>query len=283
MIIILLSLIVFAATAFAVRLSLAAGVLERLDSISDTLAKRLQHAQSSARLPKLGMLWCACVGSVGLGLGLLSGSLLGGMLGMALGAGLPWAWASLLETRKLGKFGAQLAGNLDLFCGALRSGQSLNQALATLASEAPEPGREYFSGVSQKVTLGATPEAALDELAGALKGAACGEELRMLSTAVSVTRATGGNLAEITSQLSDTLRERERLRAEIESMTAQGKLSGWIVGSLPVLILVALNFLDPGLVAPMFHSALGLGLLGLSVILELLGAFFISRIVSIDT
>jgi len=137
--------------------------------------------------------------------------------------------------------------------------------------------------VSQKLTLGQAPELALDDLASGMKGQACAEELRMLATAVSVTRASGGNLAEILAQLADTLRERARLRAEIDSLTAQGKLSGWIVGSLPAMILVALNFLDPALVAPMFRTTLGLGLLAAGVFLESIGAFLIHRIVSIDT
>jgi len=263
-------------------LAFEAGVGEKIRALSHALAERLRRGGAQLQVSRLAWLWLASSLGCAFALGLLLDSGFAALLGLALGASLPWAWASVLEKRKLEKFSAQLASSLDLCSGALRSGQSLNQALATLASEAPQPGAGYFSGVSQKVALGAAPEEALDELAAGFAAAACGEELRMLSTAVSVTRATGGNLAEILGQLSDTLRERERLRAEVDSLTAQGKMSGWIVGCLPLLILLALEFMDPSLVAPLFHSALGLGLLGLGLLLELLGAFFISRIVSID-
>ena len=196
--------------------------------------------------------------------------------------GLPKLWDRIKEKRKADKFSRQLASVLDLCAGALRSGQSLNQALATLAQEAPQPSAEYFSKVSQEVALGAAAESALDALALELQKSAVGEELRMFSTAVSVTRATGGNLAELLGRLSETLRERERLRAEIGAMTAQGKLSGWIVGGLPLLILVSLNILDPDLVSPLFHTGLGLAILLAGAVLELLGALMIRRIVDID-
>jgi tight adherence protein B len=202
--------------------------------------------------------------------------------GALLGAGFPWAYAAMLEKKQMARFCSQMPGVLDQMSGALRSGQSLNQALQSLALEAPQPSAGHFGVVAQTLSLGTAPEIALDELARRMKGQACEEELRMLATSVSVTRASGGNLAEILSQLSETVRERARLRAEIDSITAQGRLSGWIVGSLPLLILLALQFLDPGLLAPMFNTPLGLGLLGLGVLLESIGAFLINRIVSVD-
>ncbi len=189
-----------------------------------------------------------------------------------------------MRSEKLQKrgFSDQMAPLMELLAGALRSGQSLNQALSSAADEMPFPASQYLATLVQKITLGAVPESAVDELALEFKDSPCASELRMFSTAVAVTRSSGGNLAEILSGLAETLRERQRLRAEIAALTAQGRMSGWIVGLLPLLILATLSVMDPELVAPMFHTTTGLILLAAGLVLELLGLWLIRRIVRID-
>jgi tight adherence protein B len=278
---IFISLLVFAATFVSVQFAWEAGAAEFWSAQTLALSRRFEKVgQQSARRLNLQILASALLASCLAYLAL--DSFLAAALGALLGASFPWLAVGILEKKKIQKFSTQLAADLDLCCGALRSGQSLNQALATLAAEAPQPSRGYFSEVASQVALGGAPEEALDALALSFSGAACADELRIFATSVSVTRATGGNLAEILENLASLLRERERLRAEIDSMTAQGRLSGLIVGALPVLILFSLQVMDPELLAPLFHTGFGLALLALSVLLECLGAFFIRRIVDID-
>lgn len=280
MITLLLSIFI-AATVFLVLQSLNPAWALAIKSRREALANRLRQIGAS-KGDKVSQLIVAGMALGGLLLYAISDSWVMGIFGALLGALFPWAYARVLEQRRLAKFSSQLASVLDMLAGSLKSGQSLSQGLQTVAAEAAQPAAGYFAVVSQKMALGGAPELGLEELAASMKGQPCEEELRMLATSVSVTRATGGNLAEILGQLSETMRERARMRAEIDSLTAQGKMSGWIVGSLPVIILVALNFLDPSLVAPMFSTPLGLGLLALGAALELIGAFLITRIVSID-
>ena len=117
----LISLLVFVLASLAARRALDAGLLESLQKSARLLEERLRHAQAKAVAPKLGGLILACMLGTGLAGWLLFDSGWAGVLAAALGAGLPWAWASVLERRKLEKFSAQLASVIDLCSGALRS------------------------------------------------------------------------------------------------------------------------------------------------------------------
>ena len=196
------------------------------------------------------------------------------------GSSLPWR--RYFEARRHGRFASQLVNALDMLSGALKSGQSLTQALQSAGTELASPSGEYFQALASKVGLGTLPEDALDEFAASFGGHALAEDIRMLSTAVAVTRTTGGNLSEILARLSETLRERQRLRFEIDALTAQGKMSGFIVGGLPAFILAALWVLDPDLVRPLFTTGTGWAILAVAVAMESIGAFLISRIVAIE-
>ena len=94
---------------------------------------------------------------------------------------------------------------------------------------------------------------------------------------------TGGNLAEVSTRIVETVRERFRLKGRIASLTAQGVLSGWVVGLLPVVLLLGLSLLDPELMGGFFSHPLGMLMLAGGLLMELVGAFFIHKIVNIET
>jgi len=256
---------------------LAAGVAlrRRLDALDRRYAG-LGAAQSrSARL----------AGLAALGGGVL-GALLGGiaiaLAGALLGGSLPWLLARQFEERRLAQASGQLAAVLEGLAAALRAGQSLNQALQSAAAEAPQPVAAFLEAPASQIRLGAPPELALERLSDKFSGRLSSGDWRMLATAVAVTRGSGGNLSEILDQLADTVRERQRLRAQVEAMTAQGKMSAWIVGLLPLGLLLAMQVLDPGMMKPLFHTSRGLGLLLIGLGMELAGLFILRRMMDID-
>jgi tight adherence protein B len=246
------------------------------------VAVRLQKASASGSLKQVG--WLATGGIVVAGAATvwLSASPWLFLPGCAAGAFVPWMAAGVLEGRREKAFAGQLPDTLEMMASSLRAGQSLPQAVALAGMECPEPSLSIWKSVGQELNLGAVPETALESLARRFHGREVEKDLTLLSSAVGVNRSTGGNLAETLVRLCETMRERVRLRAQVEALTAQGKLSGWVVGLLPLVLLAALQWLDPELMRPMFTTSTGWMMLGAGAGMELVGAWFIRRIVSIQ-
>jgi tight adherence protein B len=100
--------------------------------------------------------------------------------------------------------------------------------------------------------------------------------------AVRIQRDVGGNLAELLTTVADTLRERERLRRQVKVLSAEGRLSGWILGSLPVLFFAYLALANPTYLAPLWSTSLGIAMMVLAVVLLGVGAFWLTRVVKVE-
>jgi tight adherence protein B len=107
-------------------------------------------------------------------------------------------------------------------------------------------------------------------------------EVRMLVAGLNLARTTGASLAPLLERIAETLRERERMRGQLRALTAQGRLSGWVVGLTPVALLMVMGAVDPGFVRPLFTTPAGLLLLGVAVVLEALGALAIRAVVRVE-
>ncbi|MCD4812839.1 type II secretion system F family protein [bacterium] len=189
-------------------------------------------------------------------------------------------WAGIvLEAQRKKALDQQLPDALELIANSLRAGLSLVQALEVVAKEAPLPIRDVFREVHRDCRLGLSPEDALEKLLKRWKN----KDLELFAVAAGVSLRTGGNLAEVIGRIVGTVRERFRLKGRIASLTAQGKLSGWVVGLLPFFLLIALSLMDPDLMSCFFHHPLGIAMLAGGLIMELIGAFFITKITRIDT
>ena len=175
----------------------------------------------------------------------------------------------------------QLPSALRLFAGAIRIGNSLSQAMLNAARESEYPIKNHFEKAVSDMGTGLPPEQCLQQMALMYPGQQVSRDLSLLATAVAVNRSTGGPLADILDSMVETLLERRRLKGQVEALTAQGRMSGWIVGLLPVFLLIAMAVIDPALVKPMFTTSLGLGLLGLALVLEILGAVFLKRLIEV--
>jgi tight adherence protein B len=190
----------------------------------------------------------------GMGAGALVGALLGGApLGLGLAAvGLyaPRLMVAYAHRRRLAAFGEQLAETLTLMSSSLRAGQSLLQAMETVAREAPEPTADEIGRVVGEVGLGLSPEAALRNLHGRIPSA----ELDLMVTAIGVQHEVGGNLAKMFDSLCETIRERTRIAGEIQTLTAQQRLGGYVITLLPIAIGVGLYVMVPDYLQPLFSS-----------------------------
>jgi tight adherence protein B len=177
---------------------------------------------------------------------------------------IPYGFIAFKAAHRLKKFNDGLADSIDMMSRALRAGHSLTAAINVLAEQAAEPVRTEFSEVFKQQNFGLPIREAMAQMVERVPS----QDLRVLVTAILVQKETGGNLVEILDRTSHTIRERLRIHGEIKTHTAQGRMTGYILCSLPIVMLVVINFLNPGyskvlVETPTGHmiSYIGVGLL----------------------
>jgi tight adherence protein B len=183
-----------------------------------------------------------------------------------------------LRRRRERQLVAQLPDSLDALAGGLRAGLGLAQALGTLAEQQPAPTRHEYALLLRKQRLGMSMDQALEELAAR----APRQEFVLFVTAVRIAREVGGNLAETLDRLADTLRRKLAMEERIDALTSQGRLQGWVVGTLPLLLLWVLHLLEPETMRTLYTTPHGWGVLAVLAVLLGIGALLIRRIVRID-
>jgi len=203
------------------------------------------------------------------------------VLGLVLGLmafPLPGIVIRLLKRRRDRLFHVQLVDALMGMGNALRAGFSLPLAFELMAREMPNPMGQEMRLLVQEMRVGVTIEEALRHLHDRMPS----EDLDLLITSILISQEVGGNLTEIFDNIADTIRERHRIEGKIASLTAQGKLQGFVVALLPVAMALFLNIYNPELMRPMFETWLGVGMLVLIVLLETAGIYTIYRITRIE-
>ena len=219
--------------------------------------------------------------AIGTVLGMFVMYLLLGPLGVILPVIFVPLSARMAVNRRLRKkrrmFADQLPDNLEVVASALRAGHSLVGALSVVIEDAAEPSRTEFRRVIADEQLGVPLEDAIDVV---VKRMDC-PELSQVGLVASLQRQTGGSAAEVLDRVTETIRERGELRRLISSLTAQGRLSRWILTFLPILLLLAIALLNPSYIAPLFTEPLGRVLLTIAGILIILGSLLIRKIVDI--
>jgi tight adherence protein B len=181
----------------------------------------------------------------------------------------------LNRQRKL--FAEQLGDNLQVIASALRAGHSFIGALAVSTEEAPEPTKREFDRVLADEKIGVPLEDGLEVVARRMD---C-RELEQVRLVATLQRETGGNTAEVLDRVADTVRERGELRRLISSLTAQGRMSRWIVTALPVFLIIAISVISPAYMRPLLETGAGNAMLVLAVVLITTGSLIIKRIVNI--
>jgi tight adherence protein B len=160
---------------------------------------------------------------------------------------------------------------------AIRAGHSFVSALTVVAEDAPEPGRTEFRRVVAQEQLGVPIEDALREVVERMQS----PELEQVALVAALQRDAGGNTAEVLDRVTETIRERMELRRLVRSLTAQGRMSRWIVSALPVALGFLILLINPAYMKAMFNSGLGQVLLVIAGVMVVSGSLVIRKIINI--
>ncbi|TRW44934.1 type II secretion system F family protein [Georgenia yuyongxinii] len=219
----------------------------------------------------------------------LVGAVAAGAIGLALAG--PWlavvlallapvgakAYLGILAARRQRAFADQLADSLQLLASTLRAGHSLPQALASVAREAEEPTSEEFARVINETRVGHDLTEVLEETADRMGS----QDFVWVTQAIAINREVGGNLAEVLDGVGHTIRERHQIRRQVKALSAEGKLSAYILMALPFGVVGFLSLSNPQYLAKFTQGVIGYGLMGLSVVLLVVGGFWLSKTVKI--
>ncbi len=257
----------------------AARMLRRNRSLEDKILQRLDASGSALKPAEWLLLHGALVvvgGLIGLFLG--GGNFVLMIVGLFVGYLLPKLWLRHKEKRRMKKFNQGLADTLQLMAGSLSAGLSLAQSVDTVVREGQEPISGEFKRVLVETRLGVPLEDAMDGVGERMSS----KDFGWVVMAIRIQREVGGNLSELLNNVSATLRERDYLRRQVATMSAEGKLSGYILGALPPFMLLYLLAVRRDYVMPLFTTPMGWAILAFGAGLLGMGGFIMSRIVKVE-
>lgn len=200
----------------------------------------------------------------------------GVVIGFLAGNG-PYVYLVLKRKARLSKFEAILPDAIDLLGRAMRAGHAVTAAIEMVAKEIPDPVGMEFRRVFEEQTFGLPIREALLNLARRVPV----PDLQFLVTAMLVQKETGGNLAEILDKAGVVIRERSRLMGQLRIYTAQGRLTGWILGLLPFIIFAAMSFVNRNYARSLIDDPMGRKAIWIGLGLMVIGVYFIRKIVDI--
>jgi tight adherence protein B len=207
------------------------------------------------------------------------------LIAALIGFMLPRFWLGRRKSGRLNAFNKQLPDTITLLANALRAGSSFLQAIELVVRESRPPVSTEFGRVIREVNLGLPFEQALENMVRRVRS----DDLELMATAISIQHTVGGNLAEILDSIAYTIRERVRIKGEIRTLTAQQRLSGYVVGFLPIglagfLFVAAPNFMEPMFANPPAVLGLpaGVVILIFGGFMMFMGFMFIRKIVDIE-
>lgn len=199
-------------------------------------------------------------------------------VGAIIGYNLPKTYRNRRRNARVRKLNQQLPEALTMISNSLKAGFGLLQALSSTAEQMSHPISTELSRTIHEMNIGSSAEVAL--LALSERGDSY--DLDIVVTAILVQRTVGGNLGEILDTVAETMRERIRIRGEIETLTSQQKLTGIVLGLIPLGVGLLFQVMSPGYINPLFTTLTGKGLLVTAVVLETIGVMVIQRILDIE-
>jgi tight adherence protein B len=197
--------------------------------------------------------------------------------GLAIGV-LPFSWVMFRRGRRFDTFQKELPEALDLMVSGLRAGHSLIAAMGLVARECADPIGSEFRTCFEEQNYGLELKTALDNMLNRIPI----QDLRIMCTAILIQKESGGNLAEVLDKTAHTIRERFRLKREVATHTAQGRLTGWVLTLLPIALGIALYFVNPTMMSILWTRDLGIKLLEIASVMIVIGGFIIRHIVNMD-
>ena len=186
--------------------------------------------------------------------------------------------ARYLDAKRREKFNLQLPEALATMSNALRAGFSISQAFDSVVEQGERPMSEEFAILQQQLKIGMSFEDALESL-GQRVGS---DDLMLVTTAILISRKTGGNVTEIFDRISETIRGRMRIERKVKTLTAQGRMQGMIVSAMPIFLGLIMTLIKPGLMIPFLTSFAGIMSVLVMCALIFVGWLMIRRIIRID-
>lgn len=265
-------------------------ITSKRDSNMDTAMGRLlpRPALLKKRLAMTGKTWTVGqYGMVTVGLIILVGGLVAMrglpvlvslLIAVVVGAGLPHFVVGWHIKRRINKFNAKFPDAIELLVRGLRSGLPISETMSVVGAEVPGPVGEEFRSVSDKMKIGRTMDAALQDTADRLGT----PEFQFFVISIAIQRETGGNLAETLANLATVLRQRGQMKLKIKAMSSESKASAYIVGSLPFIVFGLIMWISPGYMGNFFvdQRLIVAGLGGL--VWMGLGAFIMAKMVNFE-
>ena len=273
-----------AAEAISTRKTQVEDVLKELEAKQKskkrmTMKSRLRQAGFSISVRSFYIV-CLIFGAVVGVVVLLTGSspIVSGLAFFASSAGLPrWVIAKLAKRRQK-QFTKEFANSIDIIVRGIKTGLPLNDCLQIIAQEAAEPVRGEFVEIVEQQRVGVPLSKAFERMYERMPL----QEVNFFAIVIAIQQQTGGNLAEALENLSNVLRGRQKLEGKVQAFSAEAKTSAAIVGSLPVVVLVALSILNPGYIMLLWTEELGKLMLMCSAVWMLIGVLVMRKMINFD-
>jgi tight adherence protein B len=267
----------FGSSEWAGKATAMAETLVRRGNLEETFLDRLEAAGLNMRVAEFVLISLGSAFIPPLLVLALTRNLLVTVVVVLLGTVGPFLYLSVMASRRQAKFEEQLPSTLQLLSGALQAGHSLQQAVDTVVHEAGDPIAGEFQRVLTEARLGRPLEEAFEAMATRTNSI----DFKWTVMAIRLQRQVGGNLAEVLSTVSQTIRDRYALKRQVKALSAEGRLSSLILSILPILMFVALLIFNPVFLRPLFSTGIGLMMMAGAAVLMIFGVFWLKKITEI--
>ena len=189
-------------------------------------------------------------------------------------------WVAYVQYRRAGRMrliDQQLPDALDLMARAMQAGHAFSSALRMVGAEGPHPIADEFQTAFEEINFGVTTQQALTNMAARVAS----EDLRYFVVAVLIQRESGGNLAELLTSIAELIRERQRLRGTVRVLSAEGRLSAWILALLPFVLTALISIINPLFIRQLWTDPIGVRMVAVALVLMALGILWMWRIIRI--
>ena len=258
---------------------IAEKALEGREGLTTALGTKLEAAGMSIKPAEWLLTHAAIAFMAGLvSLLISSGSILFTLVGLFFGLVLPWAYLSFKRSRRVKAFKYGLADTLQLMAGSLSAGLSLAQSIDTVVREGQDPIAGEFRRALVEARLGVEIEDAMEGVAKRMESV----DFEWVVMAIRIQREVGGNLSELLTNVAATIREREYLERQVQALSAEGRLSVWILGGLPPGFMAYLLVANPTYLHPLISTTIGYIALGTMAVLLTVGIFWMKKLVKVE-
>ncbi|MBT3319640.1 MAG: secretion system protein [Clostridia bacterium] len=250
---------------------------KRKSGFAKKMAAELESAGILLKAEEYLLIWAASTIVPSLLFYIVGGQLLSVVAVLLVGLIIPPFLVARSKRKRMKKFEKQLADSIVLISNSLRAGFTFQQAMESVSKEMPEPISGEFRRTLLEIQLGSATDEAMERMVERTNSA----DVSLLISAVLIQWKAGGNLADVLDNISGTIRERLRIKGEIRVLTSSGRMSGLIIGMLPIFLVVILMIINPVYITEFFTTTIGIILIVIAVIMELAGFMIIRKIINI--